>query len=303
MKRRSKRLLVIESPIANASTMLRLLEPAGSCHATLRERVYSGVYDKPFVVDNGQRRFLHFNFGSIQSAMDLSDPGRLALAYTRKMMAFLLFNRDPARLLMLGLGGGSIAKFCYRNLPHASLTAIEVNGDVIALRDEFGIPADDARFRVIHGDGATHLAKLSRQKDVILLDAFDRDGMAAGFGSAEFYRVARAGLSIGGVLVANLCGDSSSIAGQLDNLREAFKDQLLTVSVRKDGNIIAFGFKGRRPASRWAQIEKGAEDLKQRFRLDFPNYARRIALHSKLHETGRRLETHRTCAERSLLPM
>lgn len=284
MKRRSKRLLAIESPIADANTMLRLLEPRGRCHDELREKVYSGSYDKPFVVDNGRRRFLHFDFGSIQSAMDLSDPGRLALAYTRKMMAFLLFKRDPERLLLLGLGGGSIAKFCYRNLPDSSLTAIEVNGDVIALREEFGIPADDHRFRVVHADGAAYLAQLSRRQDVILVDAFDRAGMATGLDSAEFYRVARTRLNTGGVLVANLCGSDSSIRAQLAMIRDAFGDELLTMRVRVDGNIIAFAFKGRRPVSRGKRIEKAAEDLKRRFRLDFPHYARRIADDSTLRE-------------------
>src|SRR3954468_242592 len=140
MKRRSPRLLAIESPFPDANLMLRLLEPPGSSHEKLRERVYSGSYDKPFIVDNGRRRFLHFDFGAIQSAMELSNPLRLALAYTRKMMAFLLFNASPRRILLLGLGGGSLAKFCYFNLPDASLTAVEVSEDVIALRDQFGIP-------------------------------------------------------------------------------------------------------------------------------------------------------------------
>src|SRR3954469_22145667 len=143
MTRRSSRLLSIESPFPDANLMLRLLEPADTCHEELRERLYSGSYDKPFIVDNGRRRFLHFDFGAIQSAMELSNPQRLTLAYTRKMMAFLLFNRSPKRILLLGLGGGSLAKFCYRNLPYALLTAVEVNQDVIAMRDEFDIPADD----------------------------------------------------------------------------------------------------------------------------------------------------------------
>ena len=158
MKGRLSRLLAIESPIANANVMLRLLEPQDSCHQELRRKLYSGSYDKPFVVDNGQRRFLHFDFDAIQSAMEVSNPERLALAYTRKMMAFLLFNRTPERILLLGLGGGSLAKFCYSKLPAASITAVEVNEDVIALRDEFSIPADDHRFRVINADGGAYVS-------------------------------------------------------------------------------------------------------------------------------------------------
>jgi spermidine synthase len=104
-KRGSAKLLTIESPFPGTNVMLRLLEPPDSCHQELLDRLYSGSYQKPFIVDNGQRRFLHFDFGAIQSAMEMRNPQRLALAYTRKMMAFLLFNSRPKRILLLGLGG------------------------------------------------------------------------------------------------------------------------------------------------------------------------------------------------------
>jgi spermidine synthase len=276
MKRRSARLLAIESQFADSNFMLRLLEPPGSCHETLREKVASGSYDKPFVVDNGPRRFLHFDFGAIQSVMELSNPVRLALPYTRKMMAFLLFNGAPRRILLLGLGGGSIAKFLYANLPESSLTAVEVNEHVIALRDEFNVPADDHRFRVINADGAAYLSRIRQGKDVILADACDRTGTAAQLDSVEFYRRARRKLSAGGVFAVNLCGSSLTIDAHLSKIREAFYGAVLTLPVRKDGNVIAFGFKERRRAHSWERIEAEAADLKQRFRLDFPHYAHRI---------------------------
>jgi spermidine synthase len=262
--------------------MLRFLEPPGSCHETLRQRVYAGTYDRPFVVDNGARRFLHFDFAAIQSAMELSNPVRLALAYTRKMMAFLLFNHAPERILLLGLGGGSLAKFCYANLPAATLTAVEVNQDVIALRDEFGVPADDDRFRVVNADGAAYISALAQRKDVILADACDRTGVAMQLGSVEFYRNARRCLSTGGVFVANICGDRKSVAARLGNLREAFEDELLSLQVQTNGNLIAFGFKKRRPDRHWERIEAGAADLKRRFHLNFPQYAQKIAADSGL---------------------
>ncbi|MEO8019377.1 MAG: spermidine synthase-like protein [Pseudomonadota bacterium] len=276
--------MAIESPFPDANVKLRLLEPPGSCHERLREQVYSGSYNKPFVVDNGPRRFLHFDFGAIQSVMEVSSPVRLALAYTRKMMAFLLFNRTPECILLLGLGGGSLAKFCYANLPAASLTAVEVNQDVIALRDEFGIPEDDHRFRVVNADGAAYVSAVAPSNDVILADACDRTGMAAELDSVEFYRKARRRLSAGGVFVTNLCGDKLSTSAHLSKLREAFDDELLSLQVEKDGNVIVFGFKERRPDLHWEQIEAGAADLRRRFHLDFPRYARRIALDSKVHE-------------------
>ena len=76
-----------------------------------------GPMTSPSSSTAGAWRFLHFGLDTVQSAMRLDDPDRLSLRYTRKMMAFLLFNRAPERILLLGLGGGSLAKFCYRRLP------------------------------------------------------------------------------------------------------------------------------------------------------------------------------------------
>jgi spermidine synthase len=256
--------------------MLRLLEPPDSCREALLDRLYSGSYDKPFIVDNGRRRFLHFDFAAVQSAMEMRDPQRLVLAYTRKMMAFLLFNRQPRRILLLGLGGGSLAKFCHANLPTASLTAVELSPHVIAMRDEFGIPRDNGRFRVVNSDGAAYLSASTQPLDVILADACDRKGVAAELGSADFYRLARRRLSADGVFVVNICGDRDSIAVHLDRLRDAFDDELPILPVRQDENFIAFGFKDRRRIFDRQQIELAAHELKQGLRMDFPAYARKI---------------------------
>jgi spermidine synthase len=272
------RLLLMESPFPEQHCMLRLLEPPGSCRKSLWERLFDGTYDKPFVVDSGLRRFLHFDLDVVQSVMHLQHPDRLSLAYTRKMMAFLLFNRAPARILLLGLGGGSLAKFCYRRLPRATVTVIEVNPYVIALREEFRIPPDDHRFRVICADGAAYVARLGRSKDVILADACDRVGIAPELDAIEFYQDAHRCLSPEGVFVTNVCGDMNCCAAHIDKIRDVFGDEFMTLQVRPDGNVIVFAFKERRPEPDWGQLEATAVDLKRTFGLDFPKYLQRIAL-------------------------
>lgn len=64
------------------------------------------------VVDNGDSRSLHFGTYPRQSSMRLSDPAHLALSYTQSMMGCLLLNPIPRRVLVIGLGGGSLVKFC-----------------------------------------------------------------------------------------------------------------------------------------------------------------------------------------------
>src|SRR6185437_16221677 len=222
VSRKRSRLLAIESPFPQAHCQLRFLEPRDCCRQTLWTRLFNGTYDKPFIIDTGLRRALHFNFDGVQSAMDLLAPDRLTLAYTRRMMAFLLFNSEPGRILLLGLGGGSLAKFCRRHLPDTALTTVEVNSDVITLREEFEVPEDDDRFHVVHADGAEYLAGSSDCQDVILADACDPTGIAAGLNTLQFYRNARRCLTSAGILVVNPCGDEPARAEHLLKIRQVF---------------------------------------------------------------------------------
>ncbi|HBZ72729.1 MAG TPA: spermidine synthase-like protein, partial [Deltaproteobacteria bacterium] len=239
--------LVLESPFAEDSSTLRFFEPPDIDRFSLWMRVCAGAYDKPFVLDTGPERFLQFDLDAVQSAMRADDPDRLTLAYTRKMMSFLLFKPSPARILLLGLGGGSLAKFCHRRLPGSVMTAVEISGDVIALREEFSVPADDVRFRVVHSDAAAYVAQASPCKDVILSDACDRRGIAPQLDCLEFYANARRCLRPGGIFVINLCGDPCSRGAHLLRLRQVFGDEIFTLQVRRNDNAIALAFNGRRP--------------------------------------------------------
>jgi len=285
----SLKLLSIESPFPEAHSMLRLLEAPESCPNTLWDRIFAGTYDRPFIVDSGVTRCLHFDLDSVQSAMSLQNPYQLSLAYTRKMMAFLTFNPAPHRILLLGLGGGSLAKFCYRHLPSTAVTAIEVNADVIALRDEFNVPPDDRRFRVIHADAAAYLSCLGRRKDVILVDACDRSGVAAQLDTLEFYTNARRRLAARGVCVANLCSDPFIGTAHLKRIRRVFGgDNVVTLSVSPLGNVIAFAFKERLSEVFWDRWNCEASALKPRFGLDLPRYLKKMALDWKLRRWQRR---------------
>lgn len=72
---------------------------------------------------------------------------------------------------MVGLGGGSLAKFCHRHLPEVQIEVVEINPHVIALRNEFQVPADSARFTVLHDDGARFVRERARPCDVLIVDS------------------------------------------------------------------------------------------------------------------------------------
>jgi spermidine synthase len=294
----ASRLLAIQSPFPEAHSTLRFLEPPGTCTSSLWERIFAGNYGRPFIVDSPRKRYLHFDLDAVQSAMDLVHPERLCLAYTRKMMAFLLFNRLPQRVLLLGLGGGSLAKFCYRHLQQSAITAIEKSTDVLELRDEFQVPRDDERFRVIHADAAEYVAQLSPCKDVILADACDHAGIAPQTDTHAFYSGAFRSLAPGGVFVVNLCGERHSRSAHFLRIRQVFGEQWLTLPVHPDGNIIVLAFKDRSAPAPGAQLAENASELKRAFGLDFPSYVRRIA-----REWQRRRTRHAFTGDGARLPV
>ncbi len=204
----------------------------------------------PRVRTRGDWRSLEFLPGMVQSEMRLSRPDDLVLSYARAMMCFVLFQPQPEHILMVGLGGGSLVKFCHRYLPRTRITVLELRADVIALRDQFAIPPDDARLRVIHTDATHYMAGQNGCADVLLVDGFDEAGLPPALGSASFYADCRRALRPGGVLAANIFSYDPHYPAMLRRLRQTFQNQLCWFHGMAGNNRIVFAVKGggRSPA-------------------------------------------------------
>jgi len=266
-------LLSVPSPFILESSRLCVLESLDTPLDSLYARLLDGTYEKPYIIEDGRLRYLHFGVRYVQSAMRIDRPDVLKLRYTQKMMSFLLFKKTPGRIAMLGLGGGSLAKFCYRCLPDADITVIEIDPHVIALRRHFAIPEDDVRFRVVRGDAAEYVASaVDEPIDVLLADAFDEHGLAHSLASRSFLQHAYAALEETGILVMNLAGDQSRYVELIEAARDIFDRQTLLVPVKDDENYVLFGFKQRHFDPDWHQLRLRAKELKASFELDFPAF-------------------------------
>jgi spermidine synthase len=183
---------------------------------------------------------LSLNFGSdlLQSCMRLDDPHALLLEYTRAMMGFLLLDPAPARVLMVGLGGGSIAKYCHLHLPHTHLTVVEISEDVIALRDEFLIPPDDARLDIVCADGSTFMAQGVEPFDAILIDGFTAEGQPPALSSPAFYRHCARRLKAEGVLIINLHAAEPALSQHLKRLNKVMGSGVFDIAVDDGDNRV-----------------------------------------------------------------
>ena len=138
--------------------------------------------------------------------MDMQAPIRLVVSYTETMMGFLLFHPEPKSIAMIGLGGGSMAKYCHHHLPKASIVVLESNPKVIALKDQFHVPENSNQFRVLEADGAAYLRNTEEKFDVLLVDGYTKLGQAAQLCSEDFYASCLECLNPNGLLVINFSG-------------------------------------------------------------------------------------------------
>lgn len=194
----------------------------------------------PRVITANGRRTLEFTEGEIQSEMLLDRPNALVLEYTRAMMMFTLFQPQPRHIIIVGLGGGSLVKFCYHQFAQARITVLEVRHDVIALRRQFMVPEDDLRLRVLHADASVWLTNTREMADVILLDGFDNSGLPPVLASSPFYQSCRERLRSGGVLVANLFSYDPDYVAALQRLRSCFFGRTVRPRAIAGNNEIIF---------------------------------------------------------------
>ena len=194
----------------------------------------------PVVWDLNHNRVLAFSGKHVQSRMDLREPDALQLEYTRIMMAFLLHVPAPRAIAMVGLGGGSLPKFCHRHLPHAHVTVIEIDADVIATRDAFAVPPDGSRFCVHHADAADFMQHCEAEFDVILVDGFDQHGLSPQLATAEFFQDCKKALTPRGMLVVNLHGCDSRYETVFNQIQQTFDGYAMDVTCSKSSNRVAF---------------------------------------------------------------
>ncbi len=229
------------------------------------------------IIEKDGIRSLHFGSHSRQSSMLLADPNRLYSLYARAMMGLLLFNDSPQDVLMIGLGGGTITKYLLQQFSNCKIKVVEFRRSVVKVaRSHFGLPLD-SRLKIQIGCGAEHVNQKSRDysdlHDLVMIDAFDHDGMAPEVSSERFFDSCRTLLKDDGLLAINLWGtDKDQFQEVTWNMGRTFEWQILFLPVRKRGNVIGFAFGKKMSKPTMKQLQRKAMQLEQQYQLEFPTF-------------------------------
>lgn len=200
----------------------------------------------PRQVRHGDVLDLRFESGVSQSRMRVDAPDELVVDYTRTMLGALLWQPSPRRIGMVGLGGGSQAKFCLHHLPDASIEAFEIDARVLAMRQDFHVPDDD-RLQLVHGDAAQFMPQRRGAYDLLLIDGYDTTGIPAVLSTQSFIDDCRGALAADGVLATNLF--SADHAEHFARLKSAFGPNVLLVDEPRQSNRVGFAWREEVDAS------------------------------------------------------
>jgi spermidine synthase len=188
-------------------------------------------------------RSLHFGTPWIQGSMRVARPWSLELEYTQDMMWPLLhFDAQywPEKVLMIGLGAGSMLKFLYRYRPQCEITVVEIDAHVVSVaHHHFKVPQPDARLHIEVQDGVQWLEQDAEKYDFILVDGFDLNARAHKLESEIFYRNCSAHLRPNGVLSCNLLTLHRSHAATKRALFNVFGHGFILLPPCEDGNVVA----------------------------------------------------------------
>ncbi|TEA79336.1 spermidine synthase [Allopusillimonas ginsengisoli] len=220
------------------------------------------------LIDEEGVRYLHFGTPWVQGAMRLDDSYALEIEYVQQMMVWLLFMQQPAHIVQLGLGAGSLSKFCWRYFSQARVTAVEIDPAVIDIcRTSFDLPSDDQRLTVLAMDAMDFVRDPAQHGtvDILQVDLYDALAVAPVLGSTEFYRACADCLTPEGIMTINLFCDYPMHQQHLDVIADAFPAVAHLPEVH-DGNIVAIAFK-QPPSVDFSVLSRRAQRIRKEYGL------------------------------------
>jgi spermidine synthase len=225
------------------------------------------IYDKPSAYnsiivtedDEGYRVLRFERHGARQSIAKPGDPTYLGFAYTKVAFSGLALAQDVRRIMIVGLGGGTMPMFLRHYYPYAAIDVVDIDPDVVSVAKQFFGFREDANLRAYVGDGRKFVEEVREPYDVVFLDAFGTRNVPPHLATVEFLRAVKRSVKPSGVVIGNIWGRPSNplYDAMVRTYQEVF-DELYILDVPGTTNKILLALTRRQPLERaqYAQIAR-----------------------------------------------
>jgi spermidine synthase len=208
---------------------------------------------------------------AVQSAILKSSPEQLVMQNLQYLMGILLFIDAPKKILLLGVGAGSLVHFLRFHFADSHITGIDLDETLLqtAQRDML-LPVAGEKLTYVIDDARKYIENCSAQFDLIVVDIFDGSQTPAWVFSLDFTRKLQGCLSPRGALAYNLLINSERGFEQFySQLRRVFRQQTLCLECEQYANILLYGLNFSTPPKSMGKLLQMAQRAEQKFDLPF----------------------------------
>ncbi len=218
-----------------------------------------------FVRDNGVE--------VVESRVDLDRPDDLLIEYTRFMFLSYVFQPQPKRALIVGLGGGAMVHFLKVHDPELKVDVVEIDPMIVSVADRYFETRPGGNVEIKNTDGLAYLRSAGVKYDVIYMDAFLRPspgtdvvGVPLHLKNQTFHDQVKARLNPDGIVVFNM-NPHPALQRDVREIRRAFPNTSVFRLEGYDG-LVVVASTAKKPLTR-PEIEAAAAKLDDRFKAPF----------------------------------
>lgn len=205
--------------------------PEGSSVTAFEQSPYAQIA----VIDHREARFLLID-GAIHTFID-QQSGETLFPYVNVIDIVRSIHAKPGEALLIGLGGGSVAK--HFTGAGWSVDAVEIDPVVVRFAAEhFGLEPEDAEVYTM--DGRRFLKNTGKVYDLVILDAFGSGTIPFHLVTAETFGLIRSRLALNGIVAVNLetLGWKSTIVRSVAATMKEHFENVAALPIAEPPNIL-----------------------------------------------------------------
>jgi spermidine synthase len=240
----------------------------------------NSLYTSIFVYQSGSMATLQFGkrqASTVQSQVDVENPRVHLLEYSEMTFCSLLYNPEPKKLLVIGLGGGVIPREMRHYFPEMEIDVAEIDKEIQPIATTyFGFKTDE-KLKVHEMDGRVFVKRQLKvdpvpKYDLIVLDAFNGDYIPFHLMTKEFLEELKGVLSDKGVVVANVFYSNRLFDAEFKTFVEVFGRSQVFYGVNS-GNAMVVSPAPDVPLLTASDAVSKAREVQEKLGLSF-DYAR-----------------------------
>ena len=211
-----------------------------------------------------------------QSAGKVNDPDHIEFEYVQAMPVALALVKEPKRVLVVGLGGGTLPNLLHKHYPQLVIDTVDIDPDVVDVAKKFFGFREDTTMHAYVGDGRKFIEECKAPYDIVFLDAYGSEDIPYRMATKEVLHAVRRATAPTGIVASNIwaAGANRLHDPMVRTFQEVF-DSVYIVAVKEDPNEIVLALPTKTAVAR-AELARLSSQLSkdQKLRFDIGAYVR-----------------------------